>query len=76
MDEFEQNESEKEMNDSYNPCYQNAICYQEKENAFTKNCKCGLFSLVLVIKLGGSMPEIFSVRQQKTDQGLKAQLNL
>ena len=44
----------------------NTICYNEKENAFIKNCKCGLFSLVFVIKLRGRMTEIFSVGLQKT----------
>ena len=36
-----------------------------------KNCKCSLFSLVFVIKLRGSLTEIFSVGLQKTDKGLK-----
>ena len=49
MDEFEQSDLEN------NTCYQNAIHYEEKENAFIKNCKGGLFSLVCVIKLEGSM---------------------
>ena len=57
MDEFEQGNLEEEINDSHNTCYQNAIRYKEKENAFIKNCKCDLFSLVFVIKLGGSMTE-------------------
>ena len=47
MDEFEQSNSEKETNASHNTCYQNAICYEEKENAFIKTCKCGLFLLSL-----------------------------
>ena len=51
-------------------CYQNAMHYIEKENVFIKNCKCGLFSLVFVIKLG--MTEIFSVGLQKTGKGIKA----
>ena len=74
MNEDEQNDLEKETNDSHSSCYQNAIRYEEKENenAFIKNCKCGLFSLAFVIKLGGSMTEIFSVGLQKTDKGLKA----
>ena len=59
MDEFEQNDSEKETNDSHNTCYQNAIRFKEKENAFIKNCNCSLFSLVLVIKVGESITEIF-----------------
>ena len=71
MDEFEQSDLEKETNDSHNTCYQNAIHYKEKENVFIKNCKCGLFPLVLVKKLGGTMT--FSVGLQKTDKGgLKA----
>ena len=67
-----QSNLEKETNDSHNTCYQNTIRYKEKQNAFIKNCKCGLFSLVFVIKLGGSMTEIFSVGLQKRDKGLKA----
>ena len=51
MDEFEQSDLEKETNDFHNTCYQNAIRYKEKENAFLRNCKYGLFSLVFVIKL-------------------------
>ena len=50
--------------------------FKEKENAFIKNCECGLFSLVFVIKLVGSMIDIFSVGLQKTDKSLKAQLNV
>ena len=76
MDAFEPSNSEKEANDSHNACYQNAIRHKEKENAFIKNCKCGLFSLVFVIKLGGSMTEIFSVGLQKTNKGMKAKPNL
>ena len=76
MDGFGQSYFEKETNDSHNTCFQNAIRYKEKENAFIKKCKYGLFSLVFVIKLGGSMTEIFSVGPQKTDKGMKAQLNL
>ena len=53
----------------------NTLYYKEKENAFIKNCKYGLFSFVLVIKLGGCMTETFSVGLQKTDKGLKVQLN-
>ena len=45
------------------------IRYKEKDNAFIKNCKCGSFSLVVVIKLGGSMTEIFSVGLQNDRQG-------
>ena len=36
MDEFEQSDLEKETNDFHNSCYQNAISYQEKENASIK----------------------------------------
>ena len=36
MDGFEQSELEKERNDSHKTCYQNAILYKEKENAFIK----------------------------------------
>ena len=68
MGEFEQSDLE-ETNDSHKTCYQNAIRYKEKEIVFIKNCKCGLFSLVFVLKLGGSMTEIFSVGLQKTDKG-------
>ena len=59
MDEFEQSDFEEWTNNSNNTCYQNAIHYKEKENAFVKNCKCGLFSFVFVIKLGRSMTETF-----------------
>ena len=59
MDEFEQSDLDEETNDSHNTCYQNAIRYKEKENAFIKNCKCGLFSLVFAIKLGESMIKTF-----------------
>ena len=72
----ERRDLEKETNESHDICYQNAIRYEEKENAFIKNCKYGLFSLVFVIKLGGSMTEIFLVRLQKTDKDIKANLNL
>ena len=34
--------------------------YKERENAFIKNCKCGIFSLLFVIKLGGRMNDLFS----------------
>ena len=37
MDEFEQNDLEKKTNDSHNTCYQNAIFYKGKENAFKTN---------------------------------------
>ena len=67
MDEFERSDLEKETSHSDNTCYQNAIRYKEKENAIIKSCKCGLFSLLFVIKLGGGMTEIFSVGLQKTD---------
>ena len=46
--EFQQSDLEKETTDSHNTCYQNGIPYKEKENAFIKSCKCGLFSLVFV----------------------------
>ena len=48
MDEFEQSDLEKETNDSHNSFYQNAI---KKEKRKKKNNKCGIFSLVFVIKL-------------------------
>ena len=35
-DEFEKSDLEKETNDPHNTCYQNAIRYKEKENAFIK----------------------------------------
>ena len=69
MDEFEQSDLEKDTNNSRNTCYQNAIRYKEKENAIIKNCNCGLFSLVFVIKLRGSITEIFSVGLQTTGKG-------
>ena len=72
MDEFEQIDLEKETNDCHNTYHQNAECYTGKENAFLKYCKCGLFSLVFVIKLRGGMTEIFSVGLLKTDKGMKA----
>ena len=59
MNELEQSDLEEETNDSHDTCNQNAIRYKEKENAFIKNCKCGLFSLVFVAKLGRNMTEIF-----------------
>ena len=52
MDGFDQNDLEKETNESDNICYQNAVQYKEKENAFMKRCKCGLFSLAFLLKLG------------------------
>ena len=67
MDEFEQSDSEKQTNYSHSTCYQNAIRYIEKENAFIQNCKC-VFSLVFLVKLGGSMTEIFSVRTTEDRQ--------
>ena len=66
MDEFEQSNLDKETNDPHNTYYQNAIHCKEKEDAFIKNCKCGLFTLAFVIKLEGSMTDIFSVGLQKT----------
>ena len=38
MDAFEQSDLKKKTNDSHNTCYQNAIRFKEKENAFIKNC--------------------------------------
>ena len=61
MNEFEQSYLEEETNDSHDTCYQNAIRYKEKENAFIKNCKYVLFFLVFVIRLGGSMTGTFKV---------------
>ena len=72
MDQFEQSDLEKKKNDSHNTCYQNAIRCKEKENAFMKNCKCGVFSLVFVIKLGGGVTEIFPIGLQKTGKGRKS----
>ena len=69
MDEFEQSDLEEETNDSHKTCHQNAIRYKEKVNVFIKNCECGLFSLVFVIKLGESMTEALGL--QKTDKDLK-----
>ena len=61
MDGFEQNKTEKETNDSHHTFYQNVIHYNEKENAFIKKLyKCGIFSLVFVIKLEGRMTDLFS----------------
>ena len=67
MDEFERSDLEK---DSHNTFYQNAIHCKERDNAPIK--KCGILSLVFVIKPGRHMIEIFSVGLQKTDEGLKA----
>ena len=72
IDEFHQNDLEKETNDSHRTFYQNAIHYKERENVVIKNYKCGLFSFVHVIKPGARMNEIFSVGLQKTDKDLKA----
>ena len=72
MDELEQSDLENETNDTHKTFYQNAIHNEGKYNAFIKNYKCGLFSLVFVIKLGGHMTEIFSVALHKTDKALKA----
>ena len=65
MDQFAQSDLEKETNDSHNTCYQNAIRYKEKENAFIKNYKCGLFSLVFV-KVGSHDPIFHPVILQPT----------
>ena len=54
MDEFEQRDLEKQTDDSHNIICQNAIHLKERENAFMKK-KCGIFSLVLVIKLLGDV---------------------
>ena len=70
MDEFEQNDLEKETNDCYSTCYQNEIRYKQKENAFIKKCKCVLSSPTFITKLGLSMTEIFSVGQ-KDDNGIR-----
>ena len=43
--------------------------------SLTGPIKCGWFSLVFVIKLGGGMTEIFSVGLQKADKGMKAWVN-
>ena len=69
MDELAQSNLEKETNDSHNTCYiskHNVL--RRKENAFIKNYKCDLFSLVFVIKLGRSMTETFSIGLQKTTE--------
>ena len=68
MNEFEQSDLEKETSDSRNTFYQIAIRYKEKENAFMRNCKYGLFSLVFVINLGGRMTDLFS-RTKEDRQG-------
>ena len=47
MDEFEQSDSEKETNDFYSTCYQIAIRYKEKENAFIKTVNVVYFFLSL-----------------------------
>ena len=45
MNEFEQSDLEKETNDPHDIFfYQNAIHYEERENAFIKSCKCVTFS--------------------------------
>ena len=75
MDESEQSDLEKETDDSHNTCYTSTCNTLYKKMLSQKNCKCGLFSLVLVIKLGGSITEIFSVGLQKTDKSIKAKLN-
>ena len=67
---------ERETNDSHNTFYQNAIHFREREYALMKKNKCGIFSLVYVMKLWGHLTDIFSVGLQKTDKGLKTKLNL
>ena len=64
MDEFERNDLEKNTNDSHNTFCQNVIHYKERKCFRKKNNKCGIFSLVYVIKLGGRMTEIFSMGLQ------------
>ena len=67
MDEFEQSDVEKrQMTLTILAIKMQYVI--KKKNAFIKNCKCSLFSLVFVIKLVGSMTEIFSVELQKTDR--------
>ena len=48
MDEFEQSDLGKETNDSHNTCYQNAIRFNEKENAFIKILNVVYFLLSLL----------------------------
>ena len=48
MVEFGQSDLEKETNDSHNTCYQNAICYNEEENAFIKIVNVVYFLLYLL----------------------------
>ena len=48
MNDFEQSDSEKETNDAHNTCYQNAIRYKEKENAFIKIVNVIYFLLSLL----------------------------
>ena len=56
----EQSDLEKQTDDSHNIIYQNAICYKKRKHAFMKEDNmCVIFSLVFVIKPGGSMTEIF-----------------
>ena len=52
MDEFENSDSEKETTDSHYTFYQNAIHYQENENAFTKNVTMVYFLLSLLENWG------------------------
>ena len=56
MDEFEQNDLEKQEDDSHSTIYQNAIM---RKFFHEKNNRCGTFSIVLDIKLGGRMTELF-----------------
>ena len=67
MVEFEQSDLEKGTNYSLNTFNQNGKDYEEREKAFIKNNKRGIFSLVFVIILRGPMTEIFSVGLQTTD---------
>ena len=67
MDEFEQSALEKETNDYHNTCYQNAIHYKEKENAFIKKLLMWFIFFCLSYKTRGNMTEVFSVGLQTTD---------
>ena len=42
---------------------------RKRKSFYEKNNKCGIFSLVFVMKLGGRFTEIYSVELQKTGQG-------
>ena len=49
---------------------------KKEKMRFIKDFKCGIFSLVFVIKLRGRMIGIFLVGLQKTDKGFKTKLIL